>query len=67
MTAGDPFPGSHDWDALEDAAALLADAKPDALVFNAGKGAAIRLAQDRGLTARYGKSSACRSPCRTSR
>jgi len=50
--AGDPFPDSHDWSALEDAAALLADAKPDALIFNAGKGAAIGLAQDRELAAR---------------
>jgi len=50
--AGDPFPDMHDWDALEDAAALLADAKPDALIFNAGKGAAIGLAKDRELAAR---------------
>jgi maleate isomerase len=50
--AVDPFPDRHDIDALVDAARLLADAKPDAMVFSAGKGAVIGLAQDRALAAR---------------
>ncbi|NKC30829.1 aspartate racemase/maleate isomerase family protein [Falsiroseomonas selenitidurans] len=50
--AVDPFPDSYDWDALLGAAALLADARPAALVWSASKGAVIGLRHDRELVAR---------------
>lgn len=49
--AADPFPDRHDTEALLAAAELLADAKPDAIVPSAGKGAVIGLEQDRALVA----------------
>lgn len=49
--ATDPFPDRHDTDALLEAAALLADAGPDAIVPSAGKGAVIGLDHDRALVA----------------
>jgi maleate isomerase len=48
--ATDPFPDRHDTEGLLAAAELLADAKPDAMVLSAGKGAVIGLAHDRALT-----------------
>lgn len=50
--AVDPLPDRHDISALLQGAALLADAKPDGLVFSAGKGAAIGIHHDRDLIAR---------------
>ena len=47
--ATDPFPDRHDMAALLDAAMLLADARPDAIVLSAGKGAVIGLDHDRAL------------------
>jgi maleate isomerase len=49
--ATDPFPDSHDVESLLTAAALLADAKPAAIVMSASKGAAIGLEHDRALVA----------------
>ena len=49
--ATDPFPDSHDTQALLDAAALLADARPEAIVLSAGKGAVIGIDHDRALVA----------------
>jgi maleate isomerase len=49
--AVDPFPDSHDTEGLLAAAELLADARPDAIVLSAGKGAAIGLEHDRALVA----------------
>lgn len=49
--ATDPFPDRHDMDGLLAAADLLADARPQAIVFAAGKGAVVGLAQDRALAA----------------
>ena len=45
----DPLPDRHDLPMLLEAADLLADARPDAIVFNAGKGATIGLDHDRAL------------------
>ena len=39
--AGDRFADRHDWDGLEDAAPLLADAKPDALEHPVTLGAGV--------------------------
>ena len=47
--ATDPFPDRHDTDALLQAAELLADALPAAIVLSAGKGAVIGLPHDRAL------------------
>ena len=60
----DPFPDSYDWDALLDAATLLADAQPAAIDWNAGKGAVIGLDQDRALARRI--RAATGIPCETS-
>jgi maleate isomerase len=49
--ATDPFPDRHDTEALLAAAELLADARPDAIVPSAGKGAVIGLEHDRALVA----------------
>lgn len=49
--AVDPFPDSHDTERLLAAAELLADARPDAIVLSAGKGAVIGLEHDRALVA----------------
>lgn len=47
--AADPLPDRHDLPALLEAAELLADARPDAIVVSAGKGAVIGLDHDRAL------------------
>ncbi|MGG5885695.1 hypothetical protein ACLF3G_01060 [Falsiroseomonas sp. HC035] len=62
--AVDPFPDSYDWEALLSAADLLADAKPDALVWSASKGALIGLEHDRELVRRV--RAATGLPCDTS-
>jgi maleate isomerase len=62
--AVDPFPDGYDWDALLGAAVLLADAKPDVLVWSASKGAVIGLAHDRELVHRVRESTGL--PCDTS-
>lgn len=49
--ATDPFPDRHDTEGLLAAAALLVDARPDAIVLSAGKGAVIGLDHDRALVA----------------
>lgn len=49
--ATDPLPDRHDVDTLLEAAELLADARPDAIVLSAGKGAVIGLEHDRALVA----------------
>jgi maleate isomerase len=60
----DPFPDGYDWDALLGAAELLADARPDALVWSASKGAVIGLEHDRELVRRV--TAATGLPCDTS-
>lgn len=62
--ATDPFPDSYDWDSLLEAACLLADAGPAAIVWNAGKGAVVGLDQDRALGRRV--RAATGIPCETS-
>ena len=47
--AVDPFPDGYDWEAMMQAAELLADAKPDALIWSASKGAVIGLDHARAL------------------
>lgn len=62
--AVDPFPDSYDWEAMMQAAELLADAKPDALVWSASKGAVIGLEHDRALVRRVRQETGL--PCATS-
>jgi maleate isomerase len=62
--AVDPFPDDYDWDALLGAAGLLADAKPDAIVWSASKGAVIGLDHDRALVRRIREATGL--PCDTS-
>lgn len=50
--ASDPFPDSYNLPAMLAAAELLADAKPDVIVWNGSKGGAIGFAHDRDLAAR---------------
>lgn len=62
--AVDPFPDSYDWEALLGAAELLADAKPDAIIWSASKGAVIGLEHDRELMRRVREATGL--PCDTS-
>ncbi|WP_304807827.1 aspartate/glutamate racemase family protein [Falsiroseomonas sp.] len=62
--AVDPFPDSYDWDAMMQAAELLADAKPDAIIWSASKGAVIGLEHDRALVRRVRDATGL--PCATS-
>ncbi|PZW42316.1 maleate isomerase [Humitalea rosea] len=48
----DPFPDSYNLDAMLVAAALLAHARPDAIIWNGSKGGSIGLEHDRDLVAR---------------
>lgn len=50
--AVDPHPDAYDLDAMLEAAVLLADARPDAIVWNASKGGVIGFDHDRDLVAR---------------
>jgi len=50
--AVDPHPDDYDLDAMLEAATLLADARPDAIVWNASKGGVIGFEHDRDLVAR---------------
>jgi maleate isomerase len=62
--AVDPFPDSYDWEALLGAADLLADAKPEVLIWSASKGAVIGLEHDRELVRRVREATGL--PCETS-
>jgi maleate isomerase len=50
--AVDPHPDAYDLDAMLEAATLLADARPDAIVWNASKGGVIGFEHDRDLVVR---------------
>jgi len=50
--AVDPHPDAYDLGAMLEAAVLLADARPGAIVWNASKGGVIGFEQDRDLVAR---------------
>ncbi|WP_439597783.1 aspartate/glutamate racemase family protein [Falsiroseomonas sp.] len=62
--AVDPFPDGYDWEAMMQAAVLLADAKPEAIIWSASKGAVIGLQHDRELVRRVRAETGL--PCATS-
>ncbi|MCU0985567.1 MAG: Asp/Glu/hydantoin racemase [Acetobacteraceae bacterium] len=49
--AVDPFPDRYDTEGMMTAASLLADARPDAILWNGSKGGVIGIAHDRALVA----------------